>query len=195
MPSVLKLSLLKKPGGVVQGRITSVSIKPNEAMNAFEYAKIYREQLEALMPMVRLDLIIDSRGGLAESACGLLDVLEDLDRPIRVLIDGQCSSAATLIAFGAVVGDVSITPNSYVYVHMPTVGRYKQEGGIWTAMKRLGTLTCAHLFMGTYAARSKQSKRIWKQYMVEGTTFKAPDAVAVGLCDRVLERWRWEACP
>lgn len=193
MPSVLKLSLMKKPGGVVQGRIISVSIKPDQVQNAYDYAKLYRAQLEALVPFVRLDLIIDSHGGLTESALGMLDVLEGLDRPIRVLIDGQCSSAATLIAFGAVVGEVCITPGSSVYVHLPKIGQYKREGGVWTVMRKLGTMSSLHLFAGTYAARSRQSKQVWKRYMEEGATFRAQEAISVGLCDRIMDRWIWEA--
>ena len=192
MLSVLKLSCMKRPGSVVQAKLTSVEIKPNQTRTAYEYAKMYRDTLMSLMPFVRLDMIIDCHGGLTESACGLLDVLEELDRPIRVLIDGRCGSAATLIAFGAVIKDAAITPGSSVYVHMPTIGQYRREGGVWNVIRKLGTMSSYHLFAGTYAARSKQPKALWKKYMQDGTTFKAQEAVDIGLCSRIIPRWEWE---
>lgn len=192
MPYVLKVSCMKRPGGAVQAKVTSIEIRPTQSKTAYEYAKKYREMFRSLMPFTRLDLIIDSNGGLTESACGLLDVLEELDRPIRVLIDGRCSSCATLVAFGAVVREACITPGSSVYVHMPKVAQYRREGGVWTVMRKLGSMSSYHLFAGTYAARSKQPKKVWKQYMQDGTTFKAQEAVDIGLCARITQRWEWE---
>lgn len=196
MPSILKLSLKKLPGGVLQGRITSVPVSdPKAVKTGPEYAKMYRAALDQLMPIVRLDLIIDSPGGAVESAIGLADALDAIDRPIRVLIAGRCCSGATLpVYYCDNVESVSITPTGSIMVHMPKIERYSRKRGstIWNVVERMGNASTAHLFIGAYAARTKQHKRTIREWMENGTTFSPEQAVAAGLADRIVERHIWE---
>lgn len=190
MPSVLKLSMLRRPGGVVLGKLTSVPITPKQVRNGYDYAKQYRDGLERLMPFTRLDLVIDSSGGLVESACGLLDALEDLDRPVRVLIDGVCYSAATLVAVCA--KETCITPGSRIMIHTPRLASYKKAEGIWSPVTKLGNLATARTFSQAYHDKTGQPRQLIKEWMKAERTFTAQEAVDAGFCDRIMNRWEWE---
>lgn len=192
MPSILKLTLRRQRDNIVQGRLTSVDVDMKQVLNGHEYSRRYLSGLRQVMPIARLDLIIDSPGGMAESAIGLVDALEELEIPVRVLIEGQCASAATLVAFSHVVNHVDISPVGSVYVHEPKLASYRRQNGVWQVAYKLGNLTTAALFTGTYAARTGKPKRVCKEWLKTGARFTAEQAVEAGFCERVVMRYQWE---
>lgn len=192
MPNILKLTLRKTRDDIVLGKLTSVHVDPKQARNGHEYSKRYRDGLMKVMPIRRLDLVIDSQGGMTESAIGLVDALEEMEIPVRVLIEGQCWSAATLVAFSHVVGQVDISPVGSVYLHQSKLASYRRKNGIWQVAYRLGNLSTSALFAGTYAARTGKPKRLCKEWIKAGVRFTAEQAVEAGFCGRVVMRYQWE---
>ena len=191
MVTVFKISLMKR-GNTLQCKVSSVGVRPEQVQNGQDYERAFAEAFERHRPFSRLDVVIDSPGGAIESACGLLSAIEALDVPVNVLIDGQCGSAAGLVAFSN-TWPVDITPNSRVTVHMPTAAGYRNEGGAWTLIRKLATQSSIHLLAGTYAARTKRRKKVCREWMEQGRTFTAEEAVENDLCRYILRRFEWEA--
>lgn len=192
MPSVFKINLLKKPGGALRVRVSSTTVKPNEVKNAFEYAKLFRAMIEPFAPITRIDLLIDCAGGAVESALGLSDALESLDRPVRVLITGQCASAATLVAYNPCTESVHIVPGGSILIHLPQIDRYKKQGGVWSVVSRLGNASTIHFMQATYASKTGQPRKTVRAWMEEGRRFTAQEAVAEHLADGIMQQWEWE---
>lgn len=192
MPNIFKLHLLKKPGGVLQARVDTATVKPNQVKNAVEYAKQYKEGMAPYAPFTRIDLLIDCAGGAVESALGLADALESFDRPVRVLITGQCSSAATLVAYNPRTESVSIVPGGYIVIHMPKIDRYTNRKGVWSVVSRLGNASTVHLMQATYASKTGRPRKTVREWMEQERRFNAQEAVDAGLADGIEQRWTWE---
>jgi len=111
---------------------------------------------------------------------------------VRVLIDGRCDSAATLIAFSHPVTTAEITPSASIFLHNPTICSYRRTAGVWNMVKKIGNITTAHFFAATYAARTGKTKAQCKQWMKAGTRFDAQQAVDQGFCSRIVQRYEWE---
>lgn len=188
----LKLALFKRPGGVLQGVITSVDKPLDHSLNGLEYEQKFRRMLEAFSPYARLDLIITSNGGVVASAFGLMQAVLKMKRPTRVLVDGRCDSAASLLLCVADEHQVMITPNSSIFIHMPRRIARKKVAGIWKFFAMQNDLATVNMMISAYRARLHWSRRAIRQMMTETRRFSAKEAVDCGLCDAICERWVFE---
>lgn len=192
MPKELKLSILKHPGGVALGMITSVEKPPDKLLkDAYGYEKKNREILKAAEPFDRLDLVIDSSGGYVASAAGMAAAIEEAvkgkNRSIRILIDGQCSSAATMIAYGLPFKGIPvyITPRSHILVHLPKSGVYEKTGSDWKYLQRMAKLVTTNHLIAIYKDRTRRPRAEIRQWMKDSKTFTAGEAVMAGLADAI----------
>lgn len=192
MPKELKWSLLKRPGGVVQATVTSVEKPPDKLLkNAYEYESRFRKELAAVYPFTRLDLIIDSNGGAVSSACGISAAVLAAKRPVRVLIDGECGSAATLVAYGT-GGKVYITPRSHIMIHMPKVVVCKRSGGIWSFFDKIGKTSTINYMLCLYRHKTRRPKAELRKMLRESRRFSSTEAVMMNFADAIttLETFR-----
>lgn len=192
MPTIFKIYLKADEGAVLRGRVTSADVPIDQVKNAVEYAKQYREAIASYAPFTRIDLTINSAGGLMDSALGLADALESFGRPVRVLITGNCHSAATMIAFNPCTESVHIVPGGSILVHMPKLSKYKNLNGVWSVVSRLGSASTIHLMQATYVSKTGHPRREVRGWMEESRRFTAQEAVDVGLADGIIEQWKWE---
>lgn len=187
------MALKKMPGGVLQVTVASVPRTPEQLLSGYGYERRARRMLEPFLPCARLDLIIDSAGGALSSAEGITKAIADLAKcPIRVLIDGQCSSAATLVAMAADKGQLMITPRSSVFIHMPKTYGIRRQGGAVQLYERLGKLVAVNTLITVYRSRLKWPRRDIRQMIRDSRRFTAREAVEAGLCDAICERWIFE---
>lgn len=190
---VLKLSLRKAPGGVVRGYVTSVPVKAEQLLSAGGYERRFRAQLADCLPCDRLDLVIDSAGGALASAEALTKAIADLAKcPVRVLIDGQCASAATLVAMAADKGQLMITPRSSVFVHEPKAYGIERVGGALRLYQKVGRVVAVSTLVTVYRSRLKWPRREIRKMIHGSRRFTAAEAVEAGFCDAVCERWIFE---
>lgn len=183
-----KWSLLRRPGGILSAMVTSVD-KPVEKLrkSGAEYEGIYRKELAAAEPYDRIDLIIDSAGGSVASADGMCAAILDTKKPVRVLIDGRCMSAATMVAYGVDAKIVCITSRSHIMFHMPTVTGYKKMGGIWTALYQFIRAGTVNAMISIYRAKSKTFSRSQLKHMMESSATMTPaQAVVAGFADKIV---------
>jgi ATP-dependent protease ClpP protease subunit len=147
-----------------------------------------RKALEALPAGDLVEVLLDSRGGLASAALILADRLgRARARGVRVRVrvppTGQALSAATVLLASASPGLAVLGRGSRVLTHAPrddvTGGTARDMAG---AAKRLRRL--ARELALVYAARSRRSVAWWLRLMNWGDTWLSPaEAVRLGLAD------------
>ena len=191
----LKWSLLRRDTGIL-ATVTSVE-KPVEALlkNANEYEKRYLADLSVMGLFDHMDVVINSAGGLLASAWALADILNDTakDKPVRILIAGQCSSAATMVAFGCDAKSVDITPGSCVMIHVPKAAQYKP--GAANSLKfldKIVKLETVSAMVSVYKSATGKDRKTIKAWMEEGKRFSAIEAVDAGFCGRIISQAEWE---
>ena len=190
MPDMLRWSLRRLPGGALQARVDSVSLPNGSRLDAFGYERKFKAMLAAFAPFIRLDLVIDSAGGLVDSAFGMARACLDCKRPVRVLIDGQCCSAATVVAFG-VGAEVSITARSLVHLHEPRFTDPLPRRLRWLAMLKRRVTRGGMLRI--YAVHTRAPRWELAALMAQGATWTAQEAVGFGWAKRIQTREAWEA--
>lgn len=191
---VLKWTLLMQPGMILRVFITSVSKTPDKLLNnAREYEKRFMKELEYISDVNRVDVYIDSHGGVVNSALGMLSALYKHfgSVPCRVLIDGECGSAATIVAFG-VNGPVYITPRSQVYLHMPKMLSCMRRGGIWNITEAIGKNNTLQIMLAAYRSKTKQPRHLIRKWIRDSRRFNAKEACEAGFCDSVMTRGDFE---
>lgn len=193
-------TLVKTRDGKLQMlKITTAETTPGKQLPTGQaYSEVFQEKLSQFGRIDCLNMIIDSRGGSFYSAAGCQDAIRKLQKAgkigkIRILIDGQCSSAATLVAFSNYENcEVNITPGSGIYIHMPKVYQYTRTGGIWSVIQKMGSRTVTTTFLEMYRKQTHAPKRVIREWMEKGKHFNAGEAVNIGFCDRIMTRYEFE---
>lgn len=192
----LKLSLLKNENGVVRATVTSADISPamfdkhREAVRGTYYRDMYMAAFDKVRPFERIDLVINSGGGLALSAGGLEKAIEAQKVPVRLLITGQCASAATWLLM--CTDDRAIVPGGSVLVHMPKKLRIEKEKGVYRLRWSVSNALTLSGLVGLYKHLTGRNKKQILAWMNEGKRFTAPEAVAEGFVRRIVPRYEWE---
>lgn len=134
-----------------------------------------------------LDVVVDSEGGVRACWEGITQAIRAWKGRRRLLIDGACSSAATILLCGVRWDCVTITRRSHITVHNPTVELY--EGGRRHDRHRDAA---DKAFLKLYRKRTERKAEIVKQWIREGKTFTAMEAVVAGWVDEMKPRMDWE---
>jgi len=142
--------------------------------------------------VTRLDVVIDCMGGSTVAAMGIRIALDKWEGAMRCLIDGDCFSSATIIAFGP-PWPVAITPGSMVIIHQPQMTRWHRSGaGPWTKETRPSASQTLDHMRVIYSLRTGRPETETEEWITQGKTFTAPQACACGLCDEMMPRREWE---
>ena len=195
MPTELKMELRKMQNGGIRCLITSVD-KPIRQMllNRREYYEKARAYLKKAGDFDKIWIIVDSQGGSLDSAIGLTSALCMEKVPKRVLIDGCCHSAATLLL--ELDAPVYMTERSSIYIHSPNRQRYKrQPDGEYQLVntESYGMKLAKAYMVESYKIRCKRTrkkhrKREYRQWVEEGKRFTAAEAVEAGMADGIMSR-------
>lgn len=193
MPKELKWSILKRPGGVLQAMITSAEVPPDKLLrDACEYQRRYREALKQAGPFDRLDIIIDSPGGAISSAAGMTSAIAEAVKAyrasVRVLIDGQCSSAASQMIYELPFKGLKVymTERSRILVHMPKAETWTRSGGSWSCVTKVAKYLTTCTMISVYKARTRQPRSVIRKWMQESKVFRPREAVEVGFADGIM---------
>lgn len=205
MATEVKMTLANlKRGGeafAVKATITSID-KPIEHMqrDRREYYERYRKytRQSGVADASEIQVYINSQGGRVDSAIGITTALCMYKKPMRILIDGSCCSAATLLL--ELPAPVYITPSSRIYLHSPMRMRYKRDkDGVFRMVQteKYGMRLVTAYMVEAVRIRGKQTKhrirkRTIREWIRNGTWFTAEEAVAAGLCDGIMSRTDFE---
>ena len=199
MATELKMELRKRADGTLRCIVTSID-KPIKQMcrDRREYMEKFRKHLANAGVFDRIQVEINSPGGSLDSAIGMTVALCERHEPMRILIDGRCDSAATLLL--ELPAPCYITERSGIYIHSPCTQRYqRQKDGEYKLIKTesMALKLAKSYFSSAYRIRGKQSgkkirRKAIKDWLVRGARFTAQEAVDVGLCCKVMSRTEFE---
>ena len=199
MATELKMDLRKRPNGTLRCIVTSVD-KPIKQMcrDRREYMEKFQKHLKNAGEFSTIWVEINSTGGSIDSAIGMVAALCQRHEPMRILIDGRCDSAATLLL--ELPAPCYITERSGIYIHSPCTQRYqRQSDGEYKLIKteNMALKMSKSYFSAAYRIRGKQShkkikRRTIKEWLTRGARFSAQNAVDVGLCCAVMTRTEFE---
>ena len=145
-----------------------------------------------------LDVIINSRGGVTSAALGYAQALRRWRGEKRCVIDGECSSAATLIAF-LPKWEITVTPGSSMLIHHARKMRYNKHtkrvyknGAIvseiihWSKLPSgRATRTTDRDFERLYRRRTGKPIQTIREWMDVGKRFSAVEMCAFGFADEM----------
>lgn len=140
----------------------------------------------------KLNVRINSPGGDVYSAVAMRSMIMNAGfESVRVMIEGLCASAATIIA--TVPGaNVVIAEGSEYMIHNPWTLAYGNASEIEKVADHLHQMEAQ--FGEMYAARSGQSEEQIRAWMDSEKWFTAKEAVESGFCDELLETQPVAAC-
>lgn len=139
-----------------------------------------------------LTLRVNSPGGDVYSAVAMRSMVVNAGfDSVRVMIEGLCASAATLLA--TVPGaKVVIAEGSEFMIHNPMTVAWGNAEEISRAVDHLRKME--EQFHGMYAARTGKTEEQVKEWMDAETWFTAREAVENGFCDEMLSAEPVAAC-
>lgn len=199
MATEVKMELRKRSDGVLRAIITSVD-KPikNMCRDRREYYNKARAYLLRAGDFREIWVEINSQGGSLDSVSGIALALCQRKEPMKILIDGRCDSAATLLL--ELPAPCYITDKSGIYIHSPCTQRYqRQKDGEYKLIKteKFALSAARSYFSSAYRIRAKQSgkklkRKTIKDWLLKGARFTALEAVQVGLANHVTTRTEFE---
>lgn len=143
-------------------------------------------QLQREDPMGRITIFFNSPGGEVQSGLAIYDTMRAIGCPIRTVCLGMAASMAALLF---IAGDERLMlPHARVLIHDPLIG-----GGVSGSALELKTV--AEQIMRTREITAEVIARhtghsleeVYEKTRVD-SWFEAPDAVAWGLADKVIDR-------
>ena len=186
------MKLYRRSDGVLRAEVITGQVEPEKILaSAFEYEGRFRKYLRAAGEFRRLHIVINSTGGMTDSAWGLLYALHSVKKPTQVLIDGSCGSAATIIACG-IRAPVYITDSGRFFIHMPTREHLIKRKGIWTSVQRSVRKRDPRVFAAMYCGRTGKTREQVYAWMKKSTWFSAQEAVENGFCDGIMSREQFD---
>lgn len=198
MPQEIKWEIFGQRDGSLRAIVSGVDKSPKDLMrNQREYCQRFLADLDN-RTFTRLDVIVNCSGGYVISAMGLMMALEFRAKqyPIRILIDNQCSSAATLLLGTSV--PVYIVPTGRILIHKARTEVYSGHDTKWQLKKVIaGTDRTNRMIVQALRIRAKKNRipmpkgRV-QNWMEQGKIFSAQEAVKMGLADGILTRVDFE---
>lgn len=192
MYSDLTWTLTKRPGGILLCEVRSRPRRADQLLDGHAYARLYAAQLAAFVPFVRVDVVISSLGGAVDSALGMAKALLSCRRPVRILLDGACASAATIVAF-SFRRPVSVTPGASISLHMPRIGGSTPRGFWWDKLAGMRRAEITRYMALLYGHAARRSRREMLSWMQTGKFLSAREALESGLAGEIISRSAWEA--
>ena len=203
MMAELGWKMTRMQNGGIRLKVTSVSKPVGKLLvNKREYYNRFIRQLKAAGEFKDIWIEIDSTGGSLASACGMIQALGIAGwkkHNMRILINGRCDSAATMLL--KLPFPVYITPTSGMYIHMPSSVKYKRKndgcGYFQTGITRMDKEASVGAMEGAYIHRcksngKKKKRREIRAMMEESRRFSPAEAVEYGLADAIMTATEFE---
>jgi ATP-dependent protease ClpP protease subunit len=163
----------------------SDDINPKSAFQLCKQLRILETALkmEAIAtkvePEIYLHLTTD--GGCVSSAFSIIDCMNNLKIPVNTVIDGDVSSAGTIIS---IHGDKRyIGENAYVLVH-------ELRSGCWGKLAYIDDTykNCVKIqdhINKIYLTKTKISKKMLNNLLIKDIQFNAEESIKMGLADEI----------
>ncbi|MEH0002917.1 MAG: ATP-dependent Clp protease proteolytic subunit [Holosporaceae bacterium] len=129
-------------------------------------------------------MYINSPGGVVTAGLAIFDTMNYIKPDVATLCIGQAASAASLLLCSGAKGKRFVLPNSRVMIHQPLGGVQGQATDIEIHAKEI--LDMKKSLNTIYKNNTGQSLKVIEEHMERDKFFRAEDAVAFGLADKVV---------
>jgi ATP-dependent Clp protease protease subunit len=142
--------------------------------------------LEAENPEKDISFYINSPGGVVTAGMAIYDTMQYIKPDVSTICVGQAASMGALLLAAGAKGKRYALPNSRVMIHQPLGGFQGQASDIDIHAREI--LTLRHKLNEILSKHTGQSLETIARDTERDNFKSAPDAVAYGLVDQVLER-------
>ena len=155
-------------------------------MEAMAFSDI--DQFIASVPVDddKIDLTINCRGGMVDTALAMYDALRATGKTISAEVIGECSSSATLLLLSARADLRKAHPNATILIHNPYIsgfveGDAKQVGNIADSLQDV-----QDKFLDIYVERTGSDRETLQAIMDEGKPMNAERAKELGFISDII---------
>lgn len=130
-----------------------------------------------------ITIYINSYGGDAYDAIGIIDYIETLPFKVNAICYGKAMSAGALILISA-TGERTVSKNASLMLHeilSDSSGSSSQTGVHTKHINILGSIVTSIL-----EKKSLKSKKFWKKKLLPDLYLSAADAFKIGLIDKII---------
>ena len=142
--------------------------------------------LEAEDPEKDITLYMNSPGGSVTAGLAIYDVLQYIRCDIATVCVGQCASMGAVLLAAGTKGKRSILPHSRVMIHQPHGGAGGTASDI--TIQAAEILSLRGRLTGILAKHTGKPLDVIERDTDRDTWLTAPEAIAYGLVDRIVER-------
>ena len=134
----------------------------------------------------KIDLTINCRGGMVDTALAMYDALRATGKTISAEVIGECSSSATLLLLSARADLRKAHPNATILIHNPYIsgfveGDAKQVGNIADSLQDV-----QDKFLDIYVERTGNDRETLQAIMDEGKPMSAERAKELGFISDII---------
>lgn len=134
----------------------------------------------------KIDLTINCRGGMTDTALAMYDALRATGKTISAEVIGECSSSATLLLLSARADLRKAHPNVTILIHNPYIsgfveGDAKQVGNIADSLQDV-----QDKFLDIYVERTGSDRETLQAIMDEGKPMSAERAKELGFISDII---------
>lgn len=155
-------------------------------MEAMAFSDI--DQFIASVPVDddKIDLTINCRGGMVDTALAMYDALRATGKTISAEVIGECSSSATLLLLSARADLRKAHPNATILIHNPYIsgfveGDAKQVGNIADSLQDV-----QDKFLDIYVERTGSDRETLQAIMDEGKPMSVERAKELGFISDII---------
>lgn len=134
----------------------------------------------------KIDLTINCRGGMTDTALAMYDALRATGKTISAEVIGECSSSATLLLLSARADLRKAHPNATILIHNPYIsgfveGDAKQVGNIADSLQDV-----QDKFLDIYVERTGNDRETLQAIMDDGKPMSAERAKELGFISEII---------
>ena len=163
-----------------------VSEKPWYTEDYTDYRN-FIDELNNLGNKNKITVFINSVGGDVYAACGIYNKLKQNKAKIKVVIEGLCASAATIIAMAADKGKLYTSQSAMIMLHNPKIGLngFFENKDLKKYMEV--TEKVKSVILNAYLSRLDKTEKELDEIMNNETWYTGEEAVNEGLVDKMTD--------
>jgi len=144
--------------------------------------------LESVDSEKDIHFYINSPGGVITSGMAIYDVMQFIKPDVATYVMGQACSMGSFLAQAGAPGKRFVLPNSRTMIHQPSGGASGKQSDIEIQYKEITKMK--QMLTEMYVKHNTAGKTYedFERDMDRDTFMNAEEALAYGLCDKIIEK-------
>ena len=144
--------------------------------------------LESVDSEKDIHFYINSPGGVITSGMAIYDVMQFIKPDVATYVMGQACSMGSFLAQAGAPGKRFVLPNSRTMIHQPSGGASGKQSDIEIQYKEITKMK--QMLTEMYVKHNTAGKTYedFERDMDRDTFMNADEALAYGLCDKIIEK-------